>query len=209
VEAGARAFLVMELLQGTTLRDELRAQKRLSASRTIQIFRGVCSAVEAAHDLHIIHRDLKPENIFLARTGDGGGEVLKVLDFGIAKFLPAGEDVPALQTDGDTEAGVLDGTPGYISPEQLLGERPSVSWDLWALAVTVYETLTGSLPFPAASSGKWRLAVLAGAHAPLHEYLALPPEPWEEFFARTLAPDRAMRPRSAVEFFRHLEQALA
>jgi serine/threonine-protein kinase len=209
VEAGTRAFLVMELLEGATLREELKSRKRLAASRAVEIFRGVCSAVEAAHRRQLIHRDLKPENIFLARSGDGGSEVVKVLDFGIAKFLPASEDEAETQTLAETDAGVLVGTPGYMSPEQLLGERPAVSWDLWALAVTVYETLTGSLTFPVASRDKWRQLVLAGERTPLSEHLTEPPAPWEEFFARSLAADRTRRPQSAAEFFRQLEQALA
>jgi serine/threonine protein kinase len=209
VEAGRRAFLVMELLQGSTLRDELQCRKRLTAARTIRIFRGVCSAVDAAHGRHLIHRDLKPENIFLAQSGDGGNEVVKVLDFGIAKFLPDGEDGAVARTIGETDTGILVGTPGYMSPEQLLGERPDVSWDLWALAVTVYEALTGTLPFPAVGSGKWRQSVLAGDHAPLRERLTDPAVQWEEFFTRSLAAERSRRPRSASELMQALEEALA
>jgi serine/threonine protein kinase len=157
----------------------------------------------------LIHRDLKPENIFLARSGDNGNETVKVLDFGIAKLLAGGDTPAATRSGTETGAGILVGTMGYISPEQLLGERPAVSWDLWALAVTVYETLTGTLPFPAANRDKWRQSVLAGDHTPLSEHLADPPVLWEEFFARSLAADRARRPRSAAEFLQHLEQALA
>jgi serine/threonine-protein kinase len=209
IEAETRAFLVMELLEGATLRDELQSHKRLNAARTVQIFRGLCNAVEAAHGRQLIHRDLKPENIFLARSGDAGSETVKVLDFGIAKFLPGCEEGTDTRTLGETDAGILVGTPGYMSPEQLLGERPAVSWDLWALAVTIYETLTGTPPFPAASRDKWRQLVLAGDHTPLSEHLTDPPVPWEEFFARSLAADRARRPSSAAEFLQHLEQALA
>ena len=67
IESGTRAFLVMELLEGSTLREELRARRRLEAARVVQIFRGLCDAVEAAHARQLIHRDLKPENIYLAR----------------------------------------------------------------------------------------------------------------------------------------------
>ena len=151
VEAGSRAFLVMELLHGVTLREELRRRRRLDAARTVEVFRGVCGAVEAAHRHHLVHRDLKPENIFLTDRA-GGGATVKVLDFGVAKPL-AGSDEALEPDDGaaDTEIGVLVGTIGYLSPEQLLGERPEVSWDLWALAVVAYEALTGALPFPVAS----------------------------------------------------------
>jgi serine/threonine protein kinase len=202
-------FLVMELLNGSSLRDELKCHKRLTAGRVVEIFRGVCKAVDAAHRHNLIHRDLKPENIFLAQSSDAEGETVKVLDFGIAKFLPVRDEAAETQTMAETGAGVLVGTVGYMPPEQLLGERPGVSWDLWALAVVAYESLTGALPFSTATREKWRQSVLTGSFAPLSDHLAGPPDQWQEFFARALATDRARRPRSAAEFMQHLQQALA
>jgi tRNA A-37 threonylcarbamoyl transferase component Bud32 len=209
IEAGRRAFLVMELLEGTTLRDEIRSHKRLDAYHTIRIFHELCSAVEAAHRRQLIHRDLKPENIFLARNGEMKGETVKVLDFGIAKFLPGSKEAAETPTLGETDAGILVGTPGYMSPEQLLGERPAVSWDLWALAVTAYETLTGGLPFAAGTGEGWRRLVLAGDFSPLSEHVSDAPARWQEFFSRCLAKDPKQRPRSAAAFLRQLERALA
>jgi len=208
IDAGTRAFLVMELLEGATLREELRARQRLDPVRVAGIFRGLCSAVEAAHLRQLIHRDLKPENVFLVRTGDATSETVKVLDFGIAKFLPGFEEGGDTLNLGETNAGILVGTPSYMSPEQLLGEEPAVSWDLWALAVTAFEALTGVLPFPAASREQWRRAVLAGRYTRLGALLPDPPIAWDEFFARALAADRARRPASAAEFLRDLEEAL-
>jgi serine/threonine-protein kinase len=209
VETGKRAFLVMELLEGVTLRDELKRRKRLELPRTLEICRGVCAAVEAAHRRQLIHRDLKPENIFLLRPEgvDEGEETVKVLDFGIAKFLRSCDDAAATRTDFETGAGILVGTMAYMSPEQLLGENPDVSWDLWALAVVAYETLTGALPFAAASAGGWRRAVLAGSFAPVARHLKDPPAQWQTFFARCFATNGIERPRSAEEFLRHLETA--
>ena len=208
IEAGTRAFLVMELLEGATLRDELRARGRLDAASVTRIFRGLCSAVGAAHARQLIHRDLKPENIYLARTGGGGTETVKVLDFGIAKFLPGSTESAKAANPAETAVGVLVGTPGYLSPEQLLGEEAAFSWDLWALAVTAYESLTGMLPFPPAGTEGWRSAVLAGRHLPLARHLADPLPAAETFFVRALAPDRAARPASAAEFLLELEKAL-
>jgi serine/threonine-protein kinase len=207
VEAGRRAFLVMELLDGVTLRDELRRCERLGAAPTIQLFRGLCSAVEAAHRRQLVHRDLKPENIFLVRAHDGHAVTVKVLDFGVVKPLTASAD--QVPEGPDTDLGVMVGTVGYMSPEQLMGEPPGVSWDLWALAVVAYESLAGALPFPVASRESWRQLVLSGRHAPLCEHLVDPPCAWEDFFARALATDRTRRPRSAADFFQQLEQALA
>ncbi|HET6591711.1 MAG TPA: protein kinase [Xanthomonadales bacterium] len=208
VEAGRRAFLVMELLDGRSLRDEITCRKRLDVACTVQVFRGVCAAVEAAHRRQLIHRDLKPENIFLSRNGDGNGEGVKVLDFGIAKFLSGCDEGPGSGTNADTSLGIVVGTPNYMSPEQLLGDRPNASSDIWALTVVAYECLTGALPFPAATRDQWRRAVLAGHCTPLGEHLADPPAVWQAFFDSCLAVDRGRRPRSAVEFFRLLEQAL-
>jgi serine/threonine-protein kinase len=108
----------------------------------------------------------------------------------------------------DTDIGVMVGTVGYMSPEQLMGERPGVSWDLWALAVVAHECVAGALPFPVASRESWRQLVLNGRRAPLCDHLADAPPEWDDFFARALATNRTRRPRSAAEFLEQLEQAL-
>jgi tRNA A-37 threonylcarbamoyl transferase component Bud32 len=206
VEGETRAFLVMELLEGSTLREELSRHKRLEPSRIVHIFRGVCSAVEAAHQRDLIHRDLKPENIFIAKSADATGEVIKVLDFGIAKFLPAHDGSSPTRVTVATNTGMLVGTPAYMSPEQLLGEDLDVRWDLWAVSVVAYETLTGALPF-AATRGDGRKAVLSGDFTSLSEHFDNPPERWLSFFARSFAVDPSARARSAAEFFSQLERA--
>jgi serine/threonine-protein kinase len=148
---------------------------------------------------------LKPENIFIA--SDGTAEVIKVLDFGLAKFLPAPDDsMPTVVTNA-TRSGILVGTPAYMSPEQLLGEDLHVLWDLWALSVTAYESLTGALPFSSSSGTDWRRAVLSGNFKALSEHLDDPAEPVQDFFTRSFADDRSKRPKSATDFFRQLEQA--
>ena len=214
VAAGNRAFIVMELLEGITLRDELKRCTRLDPSRTLGLLRGVCLAVEAAHRRQLIHRDLKPENIFLAHAPDDQGEVVKVLDFGLSKFLSAhNQEARAATTQTtnagvETTAGMLVGTFDYMSPEQLRGEHPAVSWDLWAIAVVAYEALTGALPFPKHSSEEWRPAVVYG-FAPLPEHLPHLSRRAQVLFADSFAPDRATRAPTAAEFFRRLEEALA
>ncbi len=205
VEAGTRAFLVMELLEGATLRDELRRGGGWMPARWSEIFRGLCSAVEAAHARHLIHRDLKPENIFLARGGGGGGETVKVLDFGIAKFLPGYRNRGETRALGETDAGILVGTPGYMSPEQLLGEAPACPGTCGHLP-SPPTNADGRAPVPPSRHGRVAHAVLAG---PLRagEHLASPPAAWEEFFA-TLWRRPRRTPRSAAEFLRDLERAL-
>jgi len=198
---GARAFLVMELLEGNTLREQLLEHHRLEPRRIVAILRDVCSALDAAHQRRLIHRDIKPENIFL--TGDS----VKVLDFGIAKFIPTIDDNAA--TQAGTGSGILIGTLAYMSPQQLMGEQVDVMWDIWALAVVAYEALTGVLPFPTASSAQWRESVLTGRFTPLNKSLAEPPERWTAFFTESFASELSLRPRSAAAFFQRLEQALS
>jgi serine/threonine protein kinase len=197
-----RAFLVMELLEGRTLRDELREAKRLTAACTLDIMRCVCLAVDAAHRRQLIHRDLKPENIFLARSETG--ETSKVLDFGIAKFVPT-----STQATADTAGGLMMGTMFYMAPEQLRGQAVEAAWDLWALAVTTYEMLTGVQPFVGPTVAELHSAVLAGRFIPLSAHMPGAPARWQEFFAGALALDPKRRPNSAQAFFSELERFLA
>ena len=170
VETGSRVFLVMELLHGTTLREELRRSGRLSPARTLDVLRGVGSAVGAAHERGFIHRDLKPENIFLVEHGGPA----KVLDFGVAKPL-ARVDAADPGAAPETEVGVLVGTIGYISPEHLLGDSPDVSWDLWALAVVAYECPDRSASVSCRSRGRrGASSCCRGRHTPLSAHLAEP-----------------------------------
>jgi len=202
VAADSRAFLVMELLVGTNLRDAIDRDGRLPAARTVEILRSVCAAVDAAHAQQLVHRDLKPENIFLAQSQTG--EIAKVLDFGIAKFLSS-----PLPPEAETIAGVLVGTLQYMSPEQLRGGTVQPAWDLWALGVVAYEMLTGTHPFAAATIEESQRAVLAGRFTPLAAEPSGPPPAAQAFFDRAFASDVAERPPSARALFGDLERALA
>ena len=202
VAADSRAFLVMELLVGTNLRDAIDRDGRLPAARTVEILRSVCAAVDAAHAQQLVHRDLKPENIFLAQSQTG--EIAKVLDFGIAKFLSS-----QLPPEDETVAGVLVGTLQYMSPEQLRGGTVQPAWDLWALGVVAYEMLTGTHPFAAATPDESHRAVLAGRFTPLAAGPSDPPSAAQAFFDRVFASDAAERPPSARALFGDLERALA
>jgi len=197
----ARAFLVMELLEGVSLREELQQQKRLSASRCLEILSGVCAGVDAAHQRRLVHRDLKPENIFLVRAGT---EIIpKVLDFGIAKFLPTATDA-SIQTG----IGLMVGTLQYMAPEQFFGESVDAACDLWALAVVAYEMLTGALPFPSASMAECRYAVLSGRFTAVAAHLPDAPSSWQDFFAIGFAPEPEARHASARRFYAELERTI-
>lgn len=137
------AFLVMELVNGQTLRHELRRDACLAPERIAYIMEGVCDAVAEAHKAGVIHRDLKPENILLTEADDPSKQIVKVLDFGIAKLLSGGDDAsPSI-----TVPGSVMGTLGYMSPEQIDGRPVDVRTDIFALGVIAIEALTGSRPF--------------------------------------------------------------
>jgi len=191
----------MELLVGRTLRQQLMQSGRLAAPHALEILRGVCAAVEAAHKRSLIHRDLKPENIFLARVGET--EIPKVLDFGVAKLLS--QVVNSTMPTADTGDGVLLGTAQYMSPEQLRGGPVEPSWDVWALAVITYEVLTGTHPFLAPAIASVHAAVLEGRFRPVRDALVDAPPALEEFFAAAFASERTRRPGSANDLLSKLE----
>lgn len=202
VDSESRVFLVMELLEGCTLRQRLEQQKRFSPQQILQVMGGVCAGLETAHERGLIHRDLKPENIFLAQSSEG--EVTKILDFGLAKFLVSPS---ASAATIDTVAGVLMGTPQYMSPDQLSGEAASPAWDIWALAVMTYEMLTGTHPFPATSVGQMHYSIVNGRFTPLSAHLPDAPADWQQFFEQALNAKSAVRPQSAKEFISTLGKA--
>jgi hypothetical protein len=137
-------YAVMELLEGETLRDRLHQQKRITPLKAIAYAIQIARGLAAAHERGIIHRDLKPENLFITSEGR-----VKILDFGLAQHEEPAE-APSDDTRSTrfrTEPGMLVGTPGYTSPEQILGEPATARTDLFAFGVVVYEMLTGSHPF--------------------------------------------------------------
>jgi len=203
VDSDTRVFLVMELLEGLTLRQRLEQQKKFATQQILQILGGVSAGLEAAHEHGLVHRDLKPENIFLAQSSEG--DVAKILDFGLAKFLVS--TVNSAAATVDTVPGVLMGTPQYMSPDQLKGDVASAAWDIWALAVITYEMLTGAHPFPASSVGQMHYSIVSGGFTPLSTHLPDAPAEWQQFFERALSPKTAVRPQSAKEFVSDLRKA--
>ena len=134
-----RWYVVMELLEGESLRDLLLRDKRLDYARAAPILGQAASALAEAHRHKVVHRDFKPENIFLVRTSSYSPKV-KLLDFGMAKVLGGGN--PNI-----TWGGNLFGTPHYMAPERIKGEEASPASDVYALAVVAYEVLSGKRPF--------------------------------------------------------------
>jgi serine/threonine protein kinase/Tfp pilus assembly protein PilF len=152
-----RLYAVMELLEGETLRTRL-AHSAPSWAKAVEITIAVAEGLSAAHSRGIIHRDLKPENIFL--TSDGR---VKILDFGLARWkppLPSSEDATSAPTAAGTEPGWTMGTIGYMSPEQIHGDRADVPSDLFALGCVLYEVATGRRAFAGRTSAEVMAAVL-------------------------------------------------
>jgi serine/threonine-protein kinase len=188
---GDLPYLVMELLQGEHLGDRLRREHRLPLPAVASIAAQVARALTRAHAAAIVHRDLKPANLFLARVD--GEEVVKVLDFGIAKALSG----PAIEaTNGD----VLLGSPQYMAPEQARASRGiDHRADLWSLAAILFRALTGLPAFEGTSAVDVIVQICTGP-TPVPSRVApeLPPE-LDAFFLRALDRDPARRFASARE----------
>ncbi len=133
-----RRYVVMELLQGESLRDRLLHPPELEPHQALFILEQILDALKAAHEAKIVHRDIKPENIFLVRRSDGSPRV-KLLDFGMAKVLGGSSSL--------TWSGVLFGTPHYMAPERVRGEDARPPADIYSTAVIAYELLCGHRPF--------------------------------------------------------------
>jgi len=136
-------YLAMEFVEGEPLTELLERDGSLPVPRAFGIFVQVAEALQAAHDLGIVHRDLKPDNIMLARR-TGGGDMVKVVDFGIAKAVGGDESGQKV-----TKTGLVVGTPEFMSPEQLSGDKVDGRSDLYSLALVLFRMLAGKLPFEA------------------------------------------------------------
>jgi serine/threonine-protein kinase len=139
-------FLALEMLEGETLGERLRRERRLDWVEALRFAQEALKSLAEAHRQGIIHRDLKPDNLFLARTRDPSGEreICKILDFGIAKWV-RDEEAPVDQLQ--TLAGTVFGTPRYMSPEQAQGTQLDPRSDLYSLGVLLFQMLTGRAPF--------------------------------------------------------------
>ncbi|MEE9386613.1 MAG: protein kinase [Nannocystaceae bacterium] len=159
------SYLVMELIDGQSLEEAIKREFPFSRNRTIDLTLQMLAALTEAHGLSILHRDLKPENI-LIQSLRTHGELLKVLDFGIAKLMDNGTGPQAARL---TNQGTICGTPEYMSPEQARGSKLDARSDIYAVGVVLYQMLTGRVPFCASSP----IEVL---HQHMHEAPVAPSE---------------------------------
>jgi serine/threonine protein kinase/CheY-like chemotaxis protein len=192
VTSGGTAYLVMELLEGHSVLEELLRRRTLPPARAASLLIPVCEVLAVAHKAGIIHRDIKPSNVFLQRTPVG--EVVKVLDFGIAKI--AGEQ--ALKQHLTVDGAIL-GTPAYMAPERFSNKPFDGRSDVYSLGVTLYQMLEGRLPFSAQGGDAMAVAMmhLNDPVPPLSTVSPLLREPLHELIRRAMAKKPDGRPGAA------------
>ena len=179
-----RAFICMELVDGQSI-ESMMNDGSITIVESMRIIKQVLDALEYAHTRKIVHRDIKPANIM--RTSSG---LVKLMDFGLAKSL-----------EGGKKQSVIAGTPVYMPPEQLGGEEIDGRCDLFAVAVSLYEMLTGELPYEAFDRSK--------PPRPLSELVPAVPAPLDELVMRGLSPRKEDRWSSAFAMGSRLEQLLS
>ena len=195
-------YLAMEFVDGPPLTKLLEQEGPLSAARAANIIRQAADALAVAHEMGIVHRDLKPDNIMIARNRDGS-DCAKVVDFGIAKAA----DNAAQKV---TKTGLVVGTPEYMSPEQLAGDKLDGRSDIYALALVAFNMLTGRLPFPADTVQESMIMRLTESPRKLAEMR--PDIMWsgevQATLDKALERDANVRFQTATEFGQSLSRAL-
>lgn len=196
-------YLAMEFIEGKSLTDLIEANIALPPVRAASIVHQVADALQVAHDAGIVHRDLKPDNIMVAKNRDGS-DLVKVVDFGIAK---------ASSSDAQkvTKTGMVVGTPEYMSPEQLAGDKLDGRSDIYSLGLVAFNCLTGKLPFPSESAQEamiMRLTDRPRTLAELRPDIAWPDD-LQAVMDHALARDAAERYQSAAQFGREFAEVVA
>ena len=198
-------YLAMEFIEGQALKDIIEKEGALPPTRAASILKQSADALQAAHDLGIVHRDIKPDNIMVVQGRDGS-DVAKVVDFGIARAV--GGDEPGQKV---TKTGLVVGTPEYMSPEQLSGDKLDGRTDIYSLALVLYRMLTGTLPFQADSAQELMIKRLTDEPLTLEAArsdLTFPPK-LQLVLNTALARDPNARYQSAAEFGRDTADAVA
>jgi serine/threonine protein kinase/tetratricopeptide (TPR) repeat protein len=203
-----RPFMVMEFIEGESLKDVIQQQAPLPVPRACRIAKQVAAALNAAHRLGMIHRDIKPGNVLLTRPAASAREaeeLAKVLDFGIAKIREAHVAGGGATL---TRTGTSIGTPAYMSPEQAMGktgEGLDGRADLYSLGVVMYEMLTGELPIQAETEIQMLIGQISTAPQPIRERRPELPEGIGAVVMRCLEKDPARRPASAAALIALIE----
>jgi serine/threonine-protein kinase len=182
--------LVMEYVEGHTLEQRLHNEGRLSVATTVWVFEQALLGVERAHRMGIVHRDLKPSNIFITNTHE-----IKLMDFGVAKIL---------DSKANTQSGSMIGTLMYISPEQIKGQDADFRSDIYTLGITLYQAVTGVLPFEKKTDYEYMNAHLHEQPLPPSSLQPAIPQELEDIILKSMHKDADKRFQSAHEFRRAL-----
>jgi serine/threonine protein kinase len=200
VSSDGLQYLVMELIEGKSLREVTRQQGPLDASLAAEVTSQVCAALDDAHRQHIVHRDIKPDNIIL--NSSAAGLRVKVLDFGIAKL----RDDTASHL---TQTGSVMGTPHYMSPEQCLGEELDDRADIYSVGVVLFEMLCGRVPFNAPISTAVVVQHVNQPPPPLRTINPSISSQMEAAVLHALEKRREARPQTAIAFAREVTAAVS
>jgi predicted Ser/Thr protein kinase len=194
-----RLFMTMEFLDGRSLREVIADDAPLDAARVLKVLIQCCASLAEAHAAGIIHRDIKPDNVFLL-TMAGTPDFVKLLDFSVAKLLQ--------ESDGmRTQAGIVFGTPQYMSPEQGRGMPLDARSDLYALGILAFEMLTGYVPFHHDQNPM--IVLQMHVQKPVPALPANVPPIVQQVVYKALEKDPAKRHQSAGEMMQHCQQVLA
>ncbi|MBR0678338.1 serine/threonine protein kinase, partial [Roseomonas alkaliterrae] len=192
-ENATQAWIVMELVEGGSLKGRLDRHERFTIPEIVRIMSEVCAALQYSHQRGVVHRDIKPGNIMLTTDGQ-----VKIADFGIAR----------LENSSMTQVGTLIGTPSYMAPEQFRGEPVDLRADIWAAGVMLYQLLTGEKPFEGGFSAVMHKA-LHTEPPPPSQLSVTTPRGFDAVIARALAKRPEDRFASAAEFAEAIRNAAA
>ncbi|MBM4360899.1 MAG: protein kinase, partial [Deltaproteobacteria bacterium] len=197
-------YIAMEFVDGKPLADVINAEGRMMPGRVEHIMKQICGSLNEAHEKGIVHRDLKPENVILTERA-GEKDFVKVLDFGIAKRSDAADQAREQKL---TQAGMVLGTPPYMSPEQFTGKELDRRSDIYSLGVMAYEMLSGKLPFEANTPWEWATQHMTAQPFPFErttgEHATHIPQSMKNAIRRALAKNRDERQATAREFYQEL-----
>lgn len=194
-------FIASEFVEGETLRERLKREKRLAPQETIEIARQIAAALTAAHKAGIIHRDIKPENLMLREDG-----LVKVLDFGLAKLTENFSGPNSDNNFSSTTPGMVMGTVAYMSPEQVRGQKTDARSDIWSFGVCLYEMLTGKPPFGGDTTSDKIAAILTSEPVLSESLLSDKPRNLRQVIGKALSKNPDQRYQTAKEMVEDLRK---